>query len=132
MAKIYHTLKKSKELHKIHSKRGRHGQRNTMLKTDENKLKEIRSTDTVLKQERHETSLKETQPKDTVLKNRDHSHTLDENQAKKEELNEKKNETPTTPYKSNDARNKAMLNRATKFNKPKKPHYQRRISTHHV
>ena len=72
MAKIYHTLKKSKELHKIHSKRGRHGQRNTMLKTDENKLKEIRSPDI------------------TVLKKRDHSHTLDENQAKKEELNEKK------------------------------------------
>ena len=99
MAKIYHTLKKSKELHKIHSKRGRHGQRNTMLKTDENKLKEIRSTDTVLKQERHETSLStKTKPK-------------------KEELNKKKTETPTTPYKSNDARNKAMLNRATKFNK---------------
>ena len=62
--------------------------------------------------------LKETRSKDTVLKKRDHSHTLDENQAKKkEELNEKKNKTPTTPYKSNDARNKAMLNRATKFNK---------------
>ena len=119
---------------RIHWKR--HGQRIPYSKQErhENKLKEIRSTDTALKQERPETSLKETRSKDTVLKKRDHSHTLDEKKPpkKKKSSMKRKWDQKKTPYKSNNARNKAMLNRTTKFKRPKKPHYQRQISKHDV
>ena len=132
MAKIYHTLKKSKELHKIHSKRGRHGQRNTMLKTDENKLKEIRSTDTVLKQERHETSLKETQPRYRAQKEGPLSHSRRKPSQKRKSSMKRKQRPQQHPTNQTMLVIKRCLTGQQNSTKPKKPHYQRRISTHDV
>ena len=84
MAKTYHTLKtkkKSEKLHKIHSKRGRHGQWDTDSNPHEDTLKEARSKDTVLKQERHEN--KEIRSTNTALKQERHKTSLKRDTVKR-------------------------------------------------